>query len=71
MKKEGRDNDLLELIAADPMFGMTIDELKANLEPSKYVGCAPVQVETFLSDNVRPVLDRYKDLLGVKAEINC
>ncbi len=71
VKKEGRDNDLLELIAADPMFGMTIDELKANLEPSKYVGCAPVQVETFLSDNVRPVLDRYKDLLGVKAEINC
>ena len=71
VKENGEDNNLLELIAADPMFGMTLDELKANLDPSKYVGCAPYQVTMFLKNNVAPILDEYRELLGVSAEITC
>lgn len=71
VKENGGDNNLLELIAADPMFGMTIEELEANLEPSKYVGCAPYQVSRFIKENVTPVLEANKCLLGVNAEINC
>ncbi len=70
VKKEGRDNDLLELIAADPMFGVTLDELKANLDPSKYTGRAEVQVKAFLENVINPVLEENKGLLGLKAEIN-
>ncbi|MCR4745377.1 MAG: adenylosuccinate lyase [Lachnospiraceae bacterium] len=70
VKKEGLDNDLLELIAADPMFGVTLDELKANLQPSKYVGRADVQVKAFLENVINPILEEYKELLGLKAEIN-
>ncbi|XME03188.1 adenylosuccinate lyase [Lachnospiraceae bacterium C1.1] len=70
VKKEGLDNDLLELIAADPMFGVTLDELKANLQPSKYIGRADVQVKAFLENVINPILEEYKELLGLKAEIN-
>ena len=69
VKEEGLDNDLLELIAADEMFGVSLDELKANLDPAKYIGCAPHQVERFINEDVKPVLDRYSDLLGVEAEV--
>ena len=71
VKRDGLDNDLLEMIAADPMFGVTLDELKANLDPSKYVGCAPAQVSAFLKNTVSPLLEKNKDLLGIKAEIKC
>ncbi len=70
VKERGLDNNLLELIAADPAFGLTLDELKKTMEPSKYVGRAAVQVDTYLSKVIRPLLDRNKDVLGVKAEIN-
>ncbi|MCR5527231.1 MAG: adenylosuccinate lyase [Lachnospiraceae bacterium] len=70
VKKEGKDNDLLELIASDPMFGVTLDELKANLDPSKYTGRSEVQVNSFLKNVVQPILDNNKELLGLKAEIN-
>lgn len=70
VKVEGKENDLLERIAGDEMFGVTLDELKALLDPSKYVGRSPEQVTEFLSECVNPVLDKYKDELGVKVEIN-
>lgn len=69
VKEEGLDNDLLELIAADDMFGVSLDELKANLDPSKYIGCAPHQVERFIKEDVEPVLDKYRDMLGAEAEV--
>lgn len=69
VKEEGLDNDLLELIAADEMFGVSLDELEANLDPAKYIGCAPHQVERFINEDVKPVLDRYSDLLGAEAEV--
>ena len=70
VKVEGKDNNLLELIAADPAFNLTLEELEANMEPAKYVGRAPYQVNVFLRDVVNPILDANKELLGVKAEIN-
>ena len=70
VKVEGRDNNLLELIAADPSFNLTLEELKKTMDPKKYVGRAPQQVEEFLDEVIRPILEENKDLLGVKAEIN-
>ncbi len=70
VKAEGRDNDLLDLIAADDTFGVTKEELEKGLEPERYTGCASHQVERFLKENVDPVLERYRDLLGEKAEVN-
>ncbi len=70
VKEEGRDNDLLELISADPTFKVTLDELKAGLDPAKYTGCAAHQVERFLDNDIKPVLVKYKELLGEEAEVN-
>ena len=70
VKVEGKDNNLLELIAADPAFHLSLDELKASMDPRKYVGCSAHQVEKFLAEVVQPILDENKDLLGVTAEIN-
>lgn len=69
VKVEGRPNDLLERIAADPAFGMTIEELRAELVPQNFVGRAPQQVAQFLQNDVQPILDRYRDLLGLEVEI--
>ena len=70
VKEEGKDNDLLERIANDPAFGMTLDQLKAIMKPENFVGRAPEQTEEYIRDFVQPVLDQNKDLLGLKAEIN-
>ncbi|GFI58899.1 hypothetical protein IMSAG025_02363 [Muribaculaceae bacterium] len=70
MKVEGKENNLLELIAADPAFNMTLEELRKTMEPSKYIGRSKEQVEAFLSVVIAPILEENKDLLGVKAEIN-
>ena len=70
VKVEGKDNDLLERIAADPAFNLTIDELRKSMEPSRYVGRAKEQTETFIAKTVQPVLDAHKDMLGMTAEIN-
>ena len=70
VKEEGKENDLLERIAADEFFGLDLDDLKAYMNPSLYVGRSPRQVEVYLRDVVRPVLDANKDLLGATAEIN-
>ena len=69
VKEEGKENNLLELIAADPAFNMTLEELQKSLEPSRYVGRAPRQVDNFLKNVVNPILEENKELLGVKAEI--
>ena len=70
VKVEGKENNLLELIAADPAFNMTLEELRKTMEPSKYIGRSKEQVEAFLSVVIAPILEENKDLLGVKAEIN-
>ena len=70
VKVEGKDNDLLERIAADPAFNLTIDELRKSMEPSRYVGRAKEQTVTFIEKTVQPVLDAHKEMLGMTAEIN-
>ena len=70
VKEKGLDNNLLDLIAADPAFGLNEEELKKTMDPAKYVGRAPLQVENFLKKVVDPVLKANKDVLGMTAEIN-
>ena len=70
VKVEGKDNNLLELIAADPAFNLTLDELKKTMDPTKYTGRASVQVDQYLTRVIRPLLEENKGILGVKAEIN-
>ena len=70
VKEKGLENNLLELIAADPAFGLSLDELKKTMDPVKYTGRASVQVDKYLADVVRPMLEENRELLGVKAEIN-
>lgn len=69
VKEEGRDNDLLELIAADPAFKLKPEDLERTMEPRRYVGRSPEQVTDFLAAEVAPVLREYSALLGEKAEI--
>lgn len=71
VKQKGLDNNLLELIAADDAFPMTLEELQKTMDPSKYVGRAPSQVKEFIEEIVQPILTENKDLIGMTAEINC
>lgn len=70
VKELGLDNNLLELIAADPAFNLTAEELKNTMDPSLYIGRAPKQVEEFLEEVIKPVLEENAQVLGMKAEIN-
>ncbi|MCI9147900.1 MAG: adenylosuccinate lyase [Hungatella sp.] len=69
VKEKGLDNNLLELIAADPAFGLSMEELKKAMEPGKYVGRAPQQVEEFLAEVIKPLLEENREVLGLTAEI--
>ena len=70
VKEKGLDNNLLELIAADPAFNLSLEELQKTMDPAKYVGRAPIQVDVYLKNVGNPVLEANKDILGVTAEIN-
>ena len=70
VKVEGKDNNLLELIATDPAFNLTLEELQKSMDPAKYTGRAKEQTERFVSQVVQPILDSHKEMLGIKAEIN-
>ncbi|HBC98626.1 MAG TPA: adenylosuccinate lyase [Lachnoclostridium sp.] len=70
VKVNGLDNNLLELIAADPSFNLSLEDLKKSMDPQRYVGCAPAQVTAYLDEVVKPLLEENRELLGMKAEIN-
>lgn len=70
VKVEGKENNLLELIAAEPAFHMTLEELQKTMEPSRYVGRARQQVDSYLSREIYPLLESNKGLLGIQAEIH-
>lgn len=70
VKEKGLDNNLLELIANDESFNMSLEDLKACMNPSKYVGRSVEQVEEFLKEVISPILEENKDMLGMRAEIN-
>ena len=70
VKVEGKENNLLELIAADPAFNMTLEELQKTMEPERYVGRSVEQVDAYLENVIWPIIEDNRELLGVKAEIN-
>ena len=70
VKVNGLDNNLLELIAADPSFNLSLEDLKKSMDPKRYVGCAPAQVTAYLEEVVKPLLDENREYLGLKAEIH-
>ncbi len=69
VKAKGLENNLLELIAADPAFKLSKEDLAAAMDPSKYVGRSKEQVDAFLKNVIRPLLEKNEDLLGVEAKI--
>ncbi len=70
VKVEGKENNLLELIAEDKAFPMTLEDLQKTMDPARYVGRSKEQVEAFLHNVINPVLEENKELLGMTAEIN-
>jgi adenylosuccinate lyase len=71
VKDLGLPNNLIDLIAEDPMFGMSREELTAHLEPKDYIGRCPQQVEEFLRECVQPVLEQYASAItGEQVELN-
>ena len=70
IKRDGGENDLLERIAGDPAFGVTLEELEKLLEPEKYVGRAPQQTEDFINEVVIPALAPYDGMITESTEIN-
>lgn len=69
VKQDGGENDLLERIANDPAFGVTLDQLKTIMKPELYVGRAPQQTEEFVENYIKPITEKYSDLLGMNVEI--
>ena len=70
VKEEGRDNDLLELIAGDDSFHLTAQQLESAMDPSRYTGCSAHQVEVFIRDCVDPILEKNREVLGMQADIS-
>ena len=69
VKRDGLKNDLIERIAADPAFGLSKEDILDILEPEKYTGCASRQVEQFLAELVRPLLEANREELGLHSEL--
>ncbi|MBZ4666254.1 adenylosuccinate lyase [Mahella sp.] len=69
VKEEGKPNDLINMIASDPAFSLSRQEIDAIMDAKNFVGRAPQQVDEFIDENVQPVLEKYGALLGLKAEI--
>ena len=70
VKEEGKDNELPSLIAAEPAFGITEEEIKEILKPELYTGRASIQVDNYLNNYVNLVLNANKEFLGLSSEIN-
>lgn len=70
VKEEGLDNNLLELIAADPDFNLSLEDLKSRMDPKLYVGRSEQQTEEFVRDFIKPIIDANQLVIGVKAELN-
>ena len=66
VKGQGKPNDLLDRIRGDDKFAAVHDKLDAMIDPSKFVGRAPQQVDEFVAEEIDPVLEEHKDLLAVK-----
>ena len=63
VKMEGKQNDLLQRIANDDMFGLTMEELEAIMIPENFVGIAPEQTEDYIKNFIQPILQKNKEVL--------
>lgn len=70
VKEEGLDNDLIERIKGDPAFTVAPEKLDVMMKAENFIGCAPMQVTDFINETVKPILEEYKDDIGVKVELN-
>ena len=71
VKELGKSNDLVERIAADETFGLTVEEIMHALNPEHLCGRAAKQVEDFVAERVNPILEKYSDLLqDMSVEVN-
>ena len=70
VKQEGRPNDMIARVEADPAFGLTREEIEAELSPEAFTGRAPQQVEEYLRDVIQPVLDANPEDVGMTAELS-
>ena len=70
VKQEGRPNDLIERVENDPFFKMSKEELEQALEPEHFIGRAPQQVDDFLNEYIRPILDANQELLDQHASLS-
>lgn len=69
VKIEGRENDLMDRIASDPLFNLNSDELKLLMDPQLYVGRAPEQVDTFMNDFIKPIIQKYEADMDLKVDL--
>ena len=69
VKIEGKDNDLIERIMSDSSLKMDKSKIAEVLEPKNFIGFAPIQTEEFVNNEVQPILDKYKDLIGLEADL--
>ncbi|KXH84803.1 MULTISPECIES: adenylosuccinate lyase [Chryseobacterium] len=69
VKEEGKENDLIERILNDDSLKLDKSKLKEVLDPKNFIGFAPVQTEEFISNEVQPILDQNKDLIGLEADL--
>lgn len=70
VKQNGMENNLLELIAEEKSFGLSLADLEKTMNPENYIGRCKEQVEEFLSEEIQPILKENKELLGITAEIS-
>lgn len=70
VKHDGLDNDLIDRLCASKKLNITKSEIKTYLDASKYIGRASEQVSDFITNFVNPVLEKNKDLLGLKVIIS-
>ena len=70
VKQEGKPNDMIARVEADPAFGLSREEIEAELSPEAFTGRAPQQVEEFLNEVIRPLLAANPEDVGQKAELN-
>lgn len=70
IKEEGLNNDLIERIINDPSFKLSKEEILSIIDPMKFIGRAPGQVDVFINEHINPILNLNKELLGEHSEIN-
>ncbi len=70
VKQEGLPNDMIARVENDPAFGLSREEIEAELSPDAFTGRAPEQVEEYLAEVIRPLLAANADAVGQKAELS-